>query len=139
MTKQKIVSDKQRRFIEEYIIDMNATKAAIRAGYSEKTASEQSCRLLTYEHIKIALQEKRAEIADKCDITVMDLIKELEEARGLAIDSMQSSAAVAATMGKAKMLGFLTDKVQHSGDAEKPVVFDVNISPADAYKKMIGK
>ena len=34
------LTDKQQRFVEEYLIDLNATQAAVRAGYSEKTAAE---------------------------------------------------------------------------------------------------
>ncbi len=37
---------KQKRFVEEYLIDLNATQAAIRAGYSIKTANEQGSQLL---------------------------------------------------------------------------------------------
>lgn len=40
------MTDKQARFCEEYMIDLNATQAAIRAGYSPKTANEQAARLL---------------------------------------------------------------------------------------------
>ena len=40
------LTEKQKRFVEEYLIDLNATQAAIRAGYSAKTANEQGARLL---------------------------------------------------------------------------------------------
>ena len=40
------MTTKQQRFVEEYLIDLNATQAAIRAGYSAKTANEQGARLL---------------------------------------------------------------------------------------------
>ncbi len=45
MTKGKL-TPKQARFVEEYLIDLNATQAAIRAGYSAKTANEQGAQLL---------------------------------------------------------------------------------------------
>ena len=41
------LTPKQQRFVDEYLIDLNATQAAIRAGYSPKTAQEQSSRLLS--------------------------------------------------------------------------------------------
>lgn len=44
---------RQKRFCDEYLIDCNATQAAIRAGYSEKTANEQGARLLA----KVSIQE----------------------------------------------------------------------------------
>jgi phage terminase small subunit len=40
------LTPKQTRFVEEYLIDLNATAAAIRAGYSAKTANQQGPRLL---------------------------------------------------------------------------------------------
>lgn len=44
MAKKGKLTDKQQRFVEEYLIDLNATQAAIRAGYSAKTANEQGAR-----------------------------------------------------------------------------------------------
>ena len=40
------LTPKQQRFVEEYLVDLNATQAAIRAGYSKRTANEQGARLL---------------------------------------------------------------------------------------------
>lgn len=53
------MTDKQDRFCEEYMIDLNATQAAIRAGYSPKTAREQAPRLLANVSIQIALPSCR--------------------------------------------------------------------------------
>lgn len=55
------LTDKQKRFCEEYLIDLNATQAAIRAGYSEKTANEQGSQNLA----KLSIQEYIAEIRQK--------------------------------------------------------------------------
>ena len=64
-----------------------------------------------------AIAKGRAEIAKRNELTIDDIIKELEEARTAALtaESPQSSAAVAATMGKAKVLGMLVDKKEHTG------------------------
>ena len=55
------MTPKQRRFCEEYLIDLNATQAAIRAGYSEKTASAASARML--RNVKIAAEISRLKAA----------------------------------------------------------------------------
>ena len=55
------LTDKQKRFCDEYLIDLNATQAAIRAGYSEKTAQEQSSRLLSNVMVQKYMQEKMKE------------------------------------------------------------------------------
>lgn len=47
----------QQRFVDEYLIDLNAKQAAIRAGYSEKTAQEQSSRLLSNVKVSAVIQE----------------------------------------------------------------------------------
>ena len=53
----KKMTARQQRFVVEFLVDLNATQAAKRAGYSEKTAQEQSSRLLT----KVIVQEAVAE------------------------------------------------------------------------------
>ena len=72
------LTDKQEAFCKEYLVDLNATKAAIHAGYSEHTAMEQGSRLLSYVkvHEKIAsLKEKRSE---KVEMKAEDVLRELK-------------------------------------------------------------
>ena len=59
------MNDKQRKFAEEYVVDTNATQAAIRAGYSEKTAYSQGQRLLKKVEVKNRIKELSDEIQDK--------------------------------------------------------------------------
>jgi phage terminase small subunit len=60
---------KQERFVAEYLIDLNATQAAIRAGYSEKTANEQGSRLLANVKIASAVAEAQAKRSERTHIT----------------------------------------------------------------------
>jgi phage terminase small subunit len=53
----KKLTPKQNRFVLQYIIDLNGTQAAIRAGYSEKTAEYQASRLLSKVKVQEAVQE----------------------------------------------------------------------------------
>lgn len=53
---------KQKRFCDEYLIDLNATQAAIRSGYSEKTAYSQGQRMLKNVEVKAYLDEQMAKI-----------------------------------------------------------------------------
>lgn len=64
---------RQELFCEEYLKDMNATQAAIRAGYSEKTAYSQGQRLLKNVEIKNKLQEIREKIQDENIATIKDI------------------------------------------------------------------
>lgn len=52
------LTPRQQRFCDEYLIDLNATQAAIRAGYSKKTAKEQGSRLLSNVNIKSYIDER---------------------------------------------------------------------------------
>ena len=56
------MTDKQKRFAEEYLIDLNATQAAVRAGYSEKTAYSIGNENLSKPEIKAYIDEKLAEM-----------------------------------------------------------------------------
>lgn len=59
------LTKKQRRFADEYLIDCNGTKAAIRAGYSPKTANEQAAKLMANKKIKDYISEKLEEISSE--------------------------------------------------------------------------
>ncbi len=109
------LSEKQKRFVFEYLIDLNATQAAIRAGYSEKTAQEQGSRLLSNVMVSEAIAKGQAKAAKRAEITVQSLADELEEARAIALAEKQSSAAVSATMGKAKLFGLGVENRRMSG------------------------
>lgn len=57
------LNDRQQRFVQEYCKDFNATQAAIRAGYSEKTAGSQGHDLLKVPEINEAIEERKIEVA----------------------------------------------------------------------------
>ncbi|OIT23086.1 terminase small subunit [Glaesserella parasuis] len=73
------LTDKQQRFVEEYLIDLNATQAAIRAGYSEDTAKEMGYENLTKPHIQKAIQEAQNKRAERVNVTQDDVLKGLLE------------------------------------------------------------
>lgn len=68
---------KQERFIQEYLIDLNATQAAIRAGYSAKTANEQGSRLLANVKVHTRMQERMAEISRRTGVNQERIVREL--------------------------------------------------------------
>lgn len=67
----------QQRFVDEYLIDLNARQAAIRAGYSEKTAQVQSSRLLTNVKVQAAIQASMNERQVRTHITQDRALQEL--------------------------------------------------------------
>ena len=71
------LTERQKRFVEEYLVDLNATQAAIRAGYSERTAQEQSSRLLSNVMVREAIQEAVAKRSARTEITQDRVLQEL--------------------------------------------------------------
>lgn len=114
-TKGKLTA-KQQRFVEEYSIDFNATQAALRAGYSEKTCGAIGTENLAKPLIQEAITEMRRALSKKVEITRETLIAELEEARLIALsaETPQASAAVSATAAKAKLMGLDKVTIDHT-------------------------
>jgi phage terminase small subunit len=71
------LSDKQKLFADEWLIDMNATQAAIRAGYSAKTANEQGSRLLANVNVRAYLDQRMAEHSRRTGVNQERIIREL--------------------------------------------------------------
>lgn len=71
------LSPKQRRFIAEFLKDQNGTQAAIRAGYSKKTANEQAAQLLAKLSIRTAVDAALAEIKKKAGLTAERILNAL--------------------------------------------------------------
>lgn len=70
---------KRRRFVEEYLVDLNATQAAIRAGYSAKTAKSTGQRLLTFDDVREAIKNAQAERSKRTELTMDYVIDGLQE------------------------------------------------------------
>jgi len=68
---------KQKRFVDEYLIDLNATQAAIRAGYSKKTADRIGAELLGKTWVKHAVELAQAKRAARTGITQDRILEEL--------------------------------------------------------------
>ena len=73
------MNDRQRRFVSEYIVDLNGTQAAIRAGYSAKTANEQAARLLADVSIAREITAAIAKRTERVEVTQDYVIGKLLE------------------------------------------------------------
>lgn len=92
-TKERQFTRRQQRFIEEYPIDLNATQACIRAGYSAKTADVAGPRLLGKVRIKAAIQERLEERAQEGEIRQAWILRKLVENHANATEDRQHGAA----------------------------------------------
>ena len=71
------LTEKQQRFVDEYLVDLNATQAAIRAGYSANAAAEQGYEHLRKPHIQLAIAQARKAQQERTQITADRVISEL--------------------------------------------------------------
>lgn len=78
-TIQGELTDKQRLFCDEYLIDLNAKQAAIRAGYSAKTAEVQASRLLSYAKVQEYINGKQTKLADKLELDAEWVLRRLKD------------------------------------------------------------
>ena len=103
------LTPKQEAFAQAYVESGNASEAYRRSYNAEKMTNETinvaACKLLANDKVAIRVKQLQEKAAKRHDITVDDLIRELEEARKLAMQTEKAGPAVTATMGKAKLLG----------------------------------
>jgi len=115
------LTPKQEKFAQVYVQAGNASEAYRQAYNAERMKPEsiasKASVLLKQGNVSSRVNEIRAELAKRNTVTLDTLLRELEEARGVALgaETPQSSAAVAATMGKAKLLGLDKQLVEVSG------------------------
>lgn len=79
MAKKGKLTEKQQRFVDEYLIDLNATQAAIRAGYSAKTADQQGSRMLANVKVQQAIAERMAERSKRTGVNQDRVVLELSK------------------------------------------------------------
>ena len=71
------LGDKNKRFIDEYLVDLNQTQAYIRAGYSSKSARGASSKCLAKDHIQAALRHRKRMLAQEYDVSEKSIIAEM--------------------------------------------------------------
>ena len=130
---------KQQRFCDEYLIDLNATQAAIRAGYSEKTAKVIAAENLTKPNLKTYIDERMAEkekslIADQDEVLkyLTSVLRGESQSEVIVVEGMGLGESSARAMQKApdekerlraaellgKRYGLYTEKIDADVDGE---------------------
>lgn len=124
------LTPKQQRFVEEYLIDLNATQAAIRAGYSPKGATVRGAELLANRNVAAAVEAAKSKRSERTGVTQDWVIGKLVEnvnramqaepvcdGKGNETGEYQYEGAVA--NGALKLLGehlgMFKQKIEHSG------------------------
>jgi len=134
------MTPKQTRFVQEYNLSGNATQAAIRAGYSKKTAGVQGPRLLGNVRVAAAIRKGQDAMAERAEVTQDWLIQEFKENHRLAREGnpvmnrygkptgdhmRQIGPSNKALESIAVITGHWVAKTKVSGDKANPVVVEV--------------
>ena len=127
------LTDKQKEFVRQYLVDLNATQAAIRAGYSMKTAYRQGADLLQKTSIREAIEKAQAKRAQRVEVTqdyvLSNLVEVVErtmqrapvmdrkgeqvtDEEGRAVWTFDAKGANRALELLGKHLGIFTDKIR---------------------------
>lgn len=121
------LTPKQEAFALAYVETGNASEAYRRAynavNMKPEVIANKASALLKRGDVRVRVEMAQAKAIERHETTVDDILRELEEARALAAggDKPQPAAMVAASMGKAKLLGMLTDKTEVTGKDGGPV------------------
>jgi phage terminase small subunit len=126
------MNPRQLRFVEEYLVDLNATQAAIRAGYSARTAAVIGNENLKKPYIQSAIQIAQLARSERTQITVDKVLEDIEL---IKLNAMQQeddgkminhAGALKACELQGKHLKMFVDKVEHSGGQTLHVITGVN-------------
>lgn len=120
------MTPKQKRFCREFIVDCNATQAAIRAGYSPKTARNTGSRLLTKEDITTEISEQTQQIAGSLKFRAEHVIEQLVNIakinpdNGITLCKFSDKNKALELLGK--HFGLFSDRVEVHNETSPQVV-----------------
>ncbi len=136
-SKNRPLTPKQAVFAQEYLLDLNATQAATRAGYNHHTAKEQGARLLTNvnvkEYIKHMINDRSQRLQRDADAVLRDLavvrihgmaIVKNEDGRSVMVNA---NAALKALELEGRHLKMFTDKVEATGQDGGPINHSITV------------
>ncbi len=124
------LSEKQRRFVAEYLIDLNATQAAIRAGYSAKTARSVGSENLTKPDIAAAIAKAQQKVEKKAEWTAADRLSALKTIFDREAEK-DARIAISAIAEANKMQGsYAPTKREVSGPNGGPIQTTVDLTKA---------
>ena len=124
---EKKLSPRQRIFVNEYLVTLNATQSAIKAGYSKKTAQEQGSRLLSNVIVKTAIESATKKQEKRTEISADYVLKSLKE---VAERCMQRAPVMVFDPVDRKMVQ------EKEGDAD---VWEFDSSGANKALELLGK
>src|SRR5690348_11697616 len=112
---------RHERFAQELAKGSAADAAYVAAGF--KANRGNAVRLKANENVADRVAELKGRAAAKVEVTVADIVAQLDEDRAFAKENNHSSAAITATLGKAKLLGLMPERHEHTGKGGGPIEY----------------
>ena len=101
-----MLNQRQRRFVDTFLVDGNGTQAAIRAGYSPTSARQIATRMMSKASIRAAVADGQGQSARRLQIERLDVIKGLLEAVEMARERCEPAGMIAGLREIGKMMGY---------------------------------
>ncbi|MGH1414848.1 MAG: terminase small subunit [Pelagimonas sp.] len=150
MAATKKLTEKQECFVEQYLIDLNATQAAIRAGYSERTAEQQGSRLLGNVKVAKEIAKAKAARSERTEITQDRVLEELARIafsdlrrvlsnRGALIDVHDWDDDTAGAISSVEVVTKLGGEVDEDGNPIVDHVHKLKVWDKNAALEKLGK
>lgn len=125
------LTHKEARFIPEYLVDGNAARAALAAGYSERSAGRIGSQLLAKPHIKAEIKKALAAQEKRTLITADEVLKRIDRVAQKAEAAGDFSAANRANQLLGQHYKLFTEKHEHGGIGGGPVLFQITSAEAE--------
>lgn len=127
------LTPKQKAFVREYKKNGgNGTQAAIKAGYSEKTARKIAAENVTKPVIREALEKEEKKLQEKYEYTIDDMVRELDDVKMKADAEQNRQAQIKAIELKGKAFGLFIDRQEITGKDGKDLMPVIEIQPVKA-------
>ncbi len=125
------LNHRRQRFVDEFIVDLNATQAAIRAGYAENSAHVTGCRLLSNDKVSEAIAAGKAELAERAGVTQEWVVEKLRENHDAYMQTTERGLthAPSAANKSLELLGKHVGMFQETRDSAIPVLIQINVHP----------
>jgi phage terminase small subunit len=124
-----MLTSKQTLFVSEYLVDLNATQAALRAGYSAHTANVLGSRLLHKPEVAEAILRAVEARAERLQLSSEDVLRSIVDIRGKAVIGGKFTQALRANELLGRHLKLFTDRVEHAGPDGGAIEFsDIELS-----------
>lgn len=126
------LNPKQQAFAREYLVDRNATQAAIRAGYSRKSAHSQGHDLLKHPEIQEAIQDGTQKVFERAELSAAGVLADIARIAQKAESVGELNAALKGHELLGKHLKLFTEKVEHSGKLTLAELVEAAAKPLEA-------